>query len=113
MNPPLYRKLLSICAALMVIAGTVIVTGPAYASIWVPYDNSAITSAQNCENRRAWLINNVNWINQSNSRCQTFSQPACPRPTTYWKVMVLVASPRIAPAEGSTESPAPKSAATC
>lgn len=61
-------------------------------AVWAPYDNSAITSAGNCEARRTWLINNVNWITTANSRCQKFSIPACPTARTIWKVMVLTGS---------------------
>jgi hypothetical protein len=66
-----------------VTGSTAVVTG--IQSVWVPYDNAKITSADGCERRRTYLVNNVNWITTSNSRCQSFPDGS----RTIWKVKVL------------------------
>ena len=105
------RAVLAICAA----AVTVTAAQPAVAApttpaptaveaqardlraAWRPYDFRAISSGPACERRRTWLINNVGRIQRSNSRCQKFTVPQCPRPRVYWNVMVLTAGRHVEP----------------
>lgn len=62
---------------------------------WVPYDYARITTADGCERRRVWLVNNVGWITNANSDCWSFWTTTCPS-TQYWMVMVNTQSALVA-----------------